>query len=231
MQSIDSYVLDNPIYHALSSGHTAFAKGTHEVNYYQEDIAPFAGLKDNSIVNFDTLYENSGPESTFVVFTPIAYEAPKRWELVNYINMFQMVYMHSHMSNAVECEFENLNETHVDEMIDLVKLTQPGPFRNKTIVLGNYTGVFKEGKLVAMAGHRFNPTPYIEISAVCTHPDHLGNGYAYQLLQEQIKRVLGKEQIPFLHVRNDNVAAIKLYQKLGFSIRTDMIAYVFKKIG
>lgn len=64
---------------------------------------------------------------------------------------------------------------------------------------------------------------------MCTHPDHLGNGYAYQLLREQIKRILEKGQIPFLHVRNDNVAAVNLYQKLGFVIRTNMIAYVFKK--
>ncbi|MBC7615239.1 MAG: GNAT family N-acetyltransferase, partial [Pedobacter sp.] len=97
--------------------------------------------------------------------------------------------------------------------------------------LSNYTGVFSEKKLVAMAGHRFNPTPYIEISAVCTHPDHLGKGYAYQLLREQIKRILDKAQIPFLHVRNDNVAAVKLYQKIGFVIRRDMIAYVVQKIA
>lgn len=231
MQSIDSHVLDNPIYNALSSGHRAFAKGTQEVNYYQEDIAPFAGLKDNSILNFDMLYENSAPESTFVVFTPIAYETPKRWELVNHIDMFQMVYMDTDMPDNDAHDFKDLDETHVDEMIELVRLTQPGPFRSKTIILGNYTGVFREEKLIAMAGHRFNPIPYIEISAVCTHPDHLGNGYAYRLLHEQIKRILDKEQIPFLHVRNDNVAAIKLYQKLGFAIRTDMIAYVFKKIG
>jgi len=224
------HVLDNPIYHSLITGHLSFAKETGEVSYYQEDIAPFAGLKDNSKENFETLRKNSAPKSTFVVFTPVAYDLPKGWELATHIDMFQMVYEHKTAPTGDD-EFENLNETHVDEMIELVKLTQPGPFKSKTIVLGNYTGVFREQKLVAMAGHRFNPKPYVEISAVCTHPDHLGNGYAYGLLREQIKRILDSAQIPFLHVRNDNVAAVKLYQKLGFGIRTEMIAYVLKKIG
>lgn len=225
------HVLDNPIYHALSSGHFTFAKGWDDVKYYQEDIAPFAGLKENSKVNFDELYENSDLEQTFVLFTPTAYEVPKGWELITHIDMFQMVYEHSDVPKGDEEEFEELNEVHVDEMLDLVKLTQPGPFRSKTILLGNYIGIFRKQKLIAMAGHRFNPTPYVEISAVCTHPDYLGQGYAYQLLREQIKRILDNSQIPFLHVRNDNVAAVKLYQKLGFVIRTDMIAYVFKKVN
>jgi ribosomal protein S18 acetylase RimI-like enzyme len=223
------HLLDNPIYHSLNSGHLSFAKEAGEVSYYPEDIAPFAGLEENSQENFDALYRNSAPESTFVVFTPDAYAIPKGWKLVTHIDMFQLVYEHTTAPTGDE-EFEDLNESHVDEMIELVKLTQPGPFKSRTIALGNYTGVLRKQKLVAMAGHRFNPTPYIEISAVCTHPDHLGKGYAYLLLCEQIKRILDKGQIPFLHVRSDNVAAVKLYQKLGFVIRTTMIAYVLKKI-
>ncbi len=225
-----NHVLDNPIYHSLNSAHQQFSKGANEVNYYQSDIAPFAGLKDNSLANFDALFNSSELESTFVVFTPVVYEIPKRWKLLTHINMFQMVYEHTDVPDGEISGFEDLTEQHVAEMIELVKLTEPGPFRTNTIALGDYIGVFKEGKLVSMAGHRFHPIPYIEISAVCTHPDHLGKGYAYQLLSEQIRRILGKGQKPFLHVRNDNVAAVKLYQKLGFVIRTDMIAYVLQKL-
>lgn len=224
-----SHVLDNPIYHSLNSGHRFFAVSTDKVAYYQEDVAPFAGLIDHSQANFDRLYKMSKPENTFVVFTPIAHQLPDRWQLIKQIDMFQMIYSLEISSIENTFEFENLNETHVAEMIELVKLTEPGPFRTNTIALGNYTGVFKEGKLISMAGHRFNPAPFVEISAVCTHPDHLGKGYAYSLLREQIKRIVKDGQIPFLHVRNDNEAAVKLYQKLGFTIRTEMIAYVLQK--
>ncbi|HTM97756.1 MAG TPA: hypothetical protein VL088_03390, partial [Pedobacter sp.] len=90
------HVLDNPIYNALHTAHKSYAKGNDEVNYYIEDVAPFAGLKDNSHANLDELFEMSAPESTFVVFTPTAYEIPHRWKLITQIDMFQMVYNHMH---------------------------------------------------------------------------------------------------------------------------------------
>ncbi len=224
-----THILDNPIYHALCTAHQTYAKGNDDVNYYIEDVAPFAGLKDNSVANLAMLHDISEPESTFVVFTPTAYQIPEGWKLLTQIDMFQMVYSHAHAPEEVMGKFDDLHDEHVEEMIELVKLTQPGPFKSRTIDLGNYTGVFDGQKLVSMAGHRFHPEPYIEISAVCTHPAHLGNGYAYRLLREQIKRILVKSQIPFLHVRNDNVGAVKLYEKLGFEIRISMIAYVLQK--
>jgi len=224
-----NHILDNPIYHSLCTGHRTIAKGTDEANYYPHNIAPFAGLKDSSLANLDKLSEASDTDRTFVIFTPKAYEIPSHWKLINQINMFQMVYEHPLAPTGDDVDFEDLGESNVKEMLDLVELTQPGPFRSHTITLGNYTGVFSAKKLVAMAGHRFNPTPYVEISAVCTHPNYLGKGYAYELLCEQIKRILATAQIPFLHVRDDNVAAVKLYQKLGFVIRTHMIAYVVRR--
>jgi predicted GNAT family acetyltransferase len=129
-----------------------------------------------------------------------------------------------------DSEIVDLKEEHIKEMIDLVNLTQPGPFLSNTIALGNYTGIFQNQKLVAMAGHRFHPSNYIEISAVCCHPNYLGKGFAYAIIKEQIKRVLAKNYIPFLHVREDNLGAIRLYEKLGFKIRCKLNAYVIEKI-
>ena len=81
-----------------------------------------------------------------------------------------------------------------------------------------------------MAGQRLNPLPYAEISAVCTHPDHLGQGYARQLLLNQIQRIKAASGTPFLHVRKDNVRAIKVYENSGFSTRKEMYFYFIKKI-
>ncbi|MFD0939202.1 GNAT family N-acetyltransferase [Pedobacter boryungensis] len=224
-----NHVLDNPIYNSLKSAHQIFANGTESVKYYAGDVAPFAGLKDNSAKDFDILYEHSNLGNTFVVFTPVAYAIPHQWTLIHEINMFQMVYEPKEIPLGDEVDFVNLDKSNVEEMLTLVKLTEPGPFRSRTIEFGNYTGVLKEGQLIAMAGHRFNPTPYVEISAVCTHPNHLGKGYAFGLIREQIKRIVNRGEIPFLHVRNDNEGAVKLYQKLGFQIRSEMIAYVIQK--
>nr|WP_068888017.1 GNAT family N-acetyltransferase [Pedobacter panaciterrae] len=224
-----THILDNPIYNALNSAHSTLSSGTDHVKYYLEDIGSFAGLKDNSKLDFETLYENSPLESLFIIFTPNVVDIPDQWKLITQIDMFQMIYESKELPAGTDIDFVDLDKSHVEEMTALVELTQPGPFRSRTIELGNYTGVFSEDKLVAMAGHRLNPTPYTEISAVCTHPDHLGKGYAFQLLREQIRRILKKSEIPFLHVRNDNDGAVKLYKKLGFDIRAEMIAYVIRK--
>ncbi|SDH21317.1 FR47-like protein [Pedobacter terrae] len=223
------HVLDNPIYYALTSGHRHISKGTDEVKYYVEDITAFAGLKDNSQENLNTLYHISPAESVFVFFSKTPVEISGPWKLLTHIDMFQFIFRGKEIPMADASEITELDLKHVNEMIDLVELTKPGPFLARTIELSNYTGIFVEEKLAAMAGHRFFPSPYREISAVCTHPDYLGKGYAFKILQEQIKRILLRLEIPFLHVRNDNEGAIKLYQKLGFEIRTDMIAYVIKK--
>ncbi len=224
------HLLDNPIFHALNTAHGHFAKGTDEVKYYLKDIAAFAGLKDNSAENLQTLYEISEPDSLFVVFskTPLTIAAP--WTLLLQIDMFQLVYEGPNVTEGANKELADLNHSHITEMAALVELTKPGPFLSKTIELGNYTGIFAENQLIAMAGHRFFPAPYREVSAVCTHPDHLGKGHAFKILQEQIRRILNRKEIPFLHVKNDNLGAIKLYEKLGFKIRTEMIAYVIKKV-
>ncbi|MEE1946992.1 GNAT family N-acetyltransferase [Pedobacter sp. KR3-3] len=223
------YLLDNPIYHALNSAHGQFAKGTENVKFYEEDIASFAGLKHNSEQEFDELYHLSETGSTYVVFSPVQLTIHEKWKVIAHIDMFQFVYEAKEAPAGNESDLINLNQQHVAEMMALVELTKPGPFRQRTIELGNYTGIFENEKLVAMAGHRFNPTPYTEVSAVCTHPDYLGKGYAYELIREQIKRILVKGEIPFLHVRNDNAGAIKLYEKLGFRNRGDMYAYVIRK--
>jgi ribosomal protein S18 acetylase RimI-like enzyme len=222
-----AHLLDNPIYHALNSAHNIFAKGSDDVKYYTEDVSPFAGFESYTTTAFAQLDKLSDPQNTFVIFSPKAIPIPAPWKVLNHIEMFQMVCNDRPLDVVMENRVDiiDLTNAHVPEMKALVELTKPGPFRSKTIELGNYTGLFKNGKLVAMAGHRFHPTPYTEISAVCTHPAYLGKGYAFQLLQEQISRIVNRSEIPFLHVRNDNEGAIKLYQKLGFAIRTGMMAY------
>jgi predicted GNAT family acetyltransferase len=80
-----------------------------------------------------------------------------------------------------------------------------------------------------MAGQRLNPAPYAEISAVCTHPDYLGRGYAGKLLLNQAKRIKAASEIPFLHVKSENERAIKVYEKLGFVTRKEMSFYVLRK--
>jgi predicted GNAT family acetyltransferase len=123
-----------------------------------------------------------------------------------------------------------LSKENVPEMIELTQLTEPGPFLERTIEFGNYKGIFINGKLAAMAGWRMQPFQYVEISAVCTHPDYTGKGLGTALMKDQVISILDEGKIPFLHVRSDNEIAIKLYKRLGFTVRRHMNFYVLQKV-
>jgi predicted GNAT family acetyltransferase len=115
-------------------------------------------------------------------------------------------------------------------MIELATLTKPGPFASRTIDFGHYHGIFENEKLVAMTGQRLHVQNYTEVSAVCTHPDHTGKGYAYNLLMHQLQLILKQGQQPFLHVKEDNHRAIALYERIGFVVSRQINFYFMKKL-
>jgi predicted GNAT family acetyltransferase len=57
---------------------------------------------------------------------------------------------------------------------------------------------------------------FTEISAVVTHPEHTGKGYAKQLIACASRKIFSLGNIPYLHVADTNIGAIRLYEKLGF---------------
>ena len=48
--------------------------------------------------------------------------------------------------------------------------------------MGSYYGVRSDGELKAMGGERLMLDGYAEISGVCTHPSHRGQGLAARLI-------------------------------------------------
>jgi len=70
-----------------------------------------------------------------------------------------------------------------------------------------------------MAGERLRLPGFTEVSAVCTHPDHLGHGYATALIRMLVQRIRSRGEQPFLHVLPENTRAVELYERLGFHKR------------
>jgi len=56
----------------------------------------------------------------------------------------------------------------------------------------------------------------VEFDGIVTHPDFTGKGYAKQLIKFASDKIFNEQKIPYLHVANNNIGAIKLYEKLGF---------------
>jgi predicted GNAT family acetyltransferase len=127
------------------------------------------------------------------------------------------------LSSRIEIDIQEtilpLNQAYRKELFDLVDLVQPGYFRNRTADMGDYFGIFKEHQLVSVAGERMKMNDFIEVSAIVTHPDHTGKGYARQLTAYTANSIFDKSLNPYLHVAATNTKAISLYEKLGFRMR------------
>ena len=224
------YVLHNPVFNALSSGDKQLSLGTGAVKFFDDEVSPFAGFEESYTNGFAELHELLPPGRKILYAIPTPIISPRGWQVQHDIKGLQFIYEGDH---AIKNEFENvvpLTEMHIKEMVELATLTKPGPFGTGTIKFGYYHGIFNDGKLVAMTGQRLHVENYTEISAVCTHPEHTGKGYANTLMQHQLQLILQQGQQPFLHVREDNDRAIAIYQRLGFTISRPMNFYFMKRL-
>ncbi len=228
-----SHILDNMIWNAITTGNSNIALVKGDVGCYQEDIAPFVGVKELKEANFDKLHDliPAGRRVAISYFDRMALNESK-WEMVQELDCCQMVYEWPVTSffTAASSLIVPLTEEHVPQMLELTALTKPGPFFSKTILFGNYFGIFVDGRLAAMTGQRMHPVPYMEVSAVCTHPDFRGQGYAKALMLHVMKIILANSFTPFLHVLTSNTSAIQLYESIGFRTRRTIFIDVIKRV-
>jgi ribosomal protein S18 acetylase RimI-like enzyme len=120
---------------------------------------------------------------------------------------------------AADPEAVPLGPADVPQMLALVQRTEPGPFLPRTVEMGTYLGIRRDGVLVAMAGERLHPPGWTEISAVCTDEAWRGQGLATRLVRAVGAGIRARGEVPFLHAVADNTTAIRLYEQLGFRLR------------
>jgi ribosomal protein S18 acetylase RimI-like enzyme len=228
----DTLLLDNPIWHSLSTQQSSLAQGNALARRFPSDVAPFGGLVDQSPAAYDAL-ERIRPGAVAALFLDAEPNLPAPWQMVHSAEICQMMY-ESTLPGLLHAQdnqtFRELTKADVPEMLALTKLTEPGPFLPRTIELGIYLGIHHAGSLVAMAGERLHLTGFTEISAVCTHPQHQARGYGKALMSALISRIQRRGETPFLHVRTENVTAIRLYEKLGFRRRAQLHLAVIKPV-
>ena len=211
--------LDNVIWQALTTRQTQFAEAFGEARRFVSEVTSLSAFREPSLAGYRSLASLVGPRGTAALFLDDPYEARDDWSMVGGAPLLEMVCENGVQHTARESstvEITELGPEDSRDMMELATLTKPGPFGSRTHELGTYLGVWWDGKLVAMAGERLKVSGYTEVSAVCTHPEHLGNGYAGMLMSEVMRRIRERGDIPFLHVRQDNARAIALYERLGF---------------
>jgi ribosomal protein S18 acetylase RimI-like enzyme len=211
-------VLDDPVGAALTGPHADFAVRRGRVARYAPDVAPFASL--GGPPDSDGLAALADIGAGVLLLDPDqGLGMPDGWRTTWDLLGVQMV--DTGMTAVPDEETVPLGPADVPEMLDLVSRTRPGPFMLRTVELGSYLGIRRDGDLIAMAGERMHPPGYTEISAVCTDPDHQGSGLASRLMRAVAYGIRGRGEVPILHAASTNRTAIRLYEKLGFVVRRE----------
>jgi len=225
-------LLDNPIWNALRTEHRSLAISRNEAHRYPPAIGPLAGTPDQFDESYSALRELAGPGGILVLFFPDCPVVPAGWSLFRGGVLTQMVCRTPALvpgdSLVRGATMRRLGTADVPAMLELATLAEPGPFRDRTIELGNYYGVFEGARLLAMAGQRIRVPGFVEVSAVCTHPDARGRGFAGVLMSRVMADIFAEGAAPFLHAYADN-PAVSLYRKLGFSQRRTFQLAVIKR--
>ncbi|MFE9767568.1 GNAT family N-acetyltransferase [Streptomyces sp. NPDC005808] len=214
---MSAHPLDNPALGALTGPHAHFAERRGRVLRYPLDVSPWMALPDDpGADDWADLANLVGPGGD-AMLAGYTGQTPDGWEVTFSLEGVQLV--DDGIAAAPDPEAVRLGPADVPEMLDLVERTRPGPFLPRTVELGTYLGIRRNGALIAMAGERLHPPGWTEISAVCTDPDFRGEGLATRLILAVAHGIRERGETPFLHTAANNTNAIRLYEALGFRLR------------
>jgi len=212
--------LDNPVWNSLTTQHASLAISAGGAAKYPAAVAPFGAIAEASRSSALQLANLIGA-GELVYLVGVAPEAPPGWLLEPKKPCLQMVCAEI-PDEVAGPPLLTMDERHCDDMLELTALVFPGFFRARTLDMGRYLGVYDGARLAAMAGERMRLDGWQEISAVCTHPDYTGRGYAQRLMARLCRDCRARGMTPFLHVYPDNERAIAVYRRLGFVDRTTL---------
>lgn len=222
-----THLLDNPVWHALNGRQAHLMQGGAIARRYQPDISPWAALASDSAAAVDGLADlvPQGGNVVVAMLTDKPLPSTPRMAAKTFEGV-QMVAEKLQPILAADGVID-LGDADAAEMLELATLTKPGPFMARTHALGQFVGIRKEGRLIAMAGERFKLEGHTEVSGVCTHPDWRGRGYAGLLSRIVATRIMERGEVPMLHAFITNTAAIRLYTELGFVPRAMLQGAVY----
>ncbi len=225
--------LDHPVWNSLAAPHEMFALGGPLARRYMADVNVFAASRDNSSEALDALAALISPGAPVFLLQRVEIAVPPGVSVTKRATGVQMICdvakdLPAPTTNA-EAEMQPLGHEDAPMMLDLAHLTEPGPFAARTHAMGNFIGIRRNGRLVAMAGTRLTVPGYREISGVCVHPDFRGQGLARRLSIAMSRRIFNEGETPFLHAWATNTAAIALYETIGFRHANDVNVAVLEK--
>jgi GNAT superfamily N-acetyltransferase len=217
----------NPVWNALHSTHRHLALTAGLACKYPANVSPFAALAENTPAALRDLHSLLEPNETTYVATGITDPPPPTTAGLHTEPgplCLQMLFPPgaSLPELPLQTPIAPLTCADAPAMVALTDIAFPGFFRPRTCLMGSYYGIWDSAqrseppKLIAMAGERMCPFPFREVSGVCTHPDHRGQGYAALLIARVLAGQRRAHALSALHVSTANTHAIDLYLRLGF---------------
>lgn len=222
--------LDNPVWHALTTAQREFADFSDDgtIAQYQREVTSFCGVDDFDAETWARFKTHFGHRAVVTIRagerTP-----PEGWQELFAEPLTQ--YIAESPDPEPDTQFVTLGPADVEDMIELTKATEPGPFLQRTNELGHYIGVRRDGELIAMAGERMRSDLFSEISAVCVAESARRQGLAAALTTTLVHEIQGRGQEAILHVRDGNDAGHALYQRIGFTERAVLRVGVWRWVG
>ena len=212
--------LDNPFWSSLRSRHRVLGLHVSGVARYPAEYAPFLGLEaaDADVVaGLEALVEPG--ESVYLL--GVLPRVPQGWALEAFRPLAQMT-----CPALIEVpdgpDTIELDASHRADVLALTALVYPHYFRERTMELGRYFGIYEDGRLAAMIGERLGDDLHQEMSAICTHSDFTGRGYAQRLTAMLTNDTFARGRQPYLHVSHENTRAKALYERMGYRLRRDI---------
>jgi GNAT superfamily N-acetyltransferase len=218
--------LDNPFWSSLRSRHRDIAQSIGDVARYPAEFAPFLGVASAGVDAAAALAALVAPDESVYLLGIAPGLVPEGWRLDAFPDLAQMICT-STLDVIDGPEVIELSEAHRADVLALTALVYPHYFRPRTMELGRYFGIYMpdaggDVRLAAMIGERLGTDTAQEISAICTHPEFTGRGYARRLTALLTNDILASGRLPFLHVSHENDRAKALYERLGYRHRRDI---------
>jgi ribosomal protein S18 acetylase RimI-like enzyme len=204
----------NPVWHALHGPHRPLARIAGGACRYPADVTPFAAIDAPSAATFAQLRSLLDPEESIWI-VDYGRTAPGL-TVVDALECVQMVLPAEIDTPAPGRDVLPLTPAHAQQMVALTNVAFPGFFRPAAYRMGSFFGVRVGGELVAMGGERLLLPGHPEMSAICTHPDHRGEGLATDVIRHLAIHHRRAGLVSWLHVGAPNRRAIDLYASLGF---------------
>ncbi|WP_405227068.1 GNAT family N-acetyltransferase [Dokdonia sp. Asnod1-B02] len=220
--------LENPVWYSLRETHKKFAVTFDGVLFYNPAVCTFGAFFDETkTASASREYINTRKDFFFVTENQTPHIDDTKIVLNRKIDGCQMV-LKKLSDVVIKEEIILLDESYIDEIYELVWLVMPGFYQKRSFEMGNFYGIIKNGKLVAIAGQRMQTNLFVEISSVVTHPDYTKQKLASQLIAYNAKEILRENKTPILHTNKGNLA-IPLYEKLGFEVTRDMNWWLYSR--